>query len=151
MNKTPNQNKLTPEDIIKIVWGDNDRKIAGNLFIKGIKKLKNHFYKENELGDIRYSKETIILELREHDISFKDIQLIRQLVSDVFKSEIFEIRKKYIIPPADVCYTDVTFSRHSLICVVAPYIIKQMNDNAKSTAIKELIRNRNYLQYYRDY
>lgn len=143
-------NKITPEDIIKIVWGDTDRIIAGNVFIKLYKKLNNIAHKENNYS-IKFPKEIIIKELRRHGIVCKDIQLIRQIVSDAFKNEIYDIRQKHLIPITDVCYTDETFARYSLVFMTKPTIIKTTNIKAKLSAIRELYKKRNYLQYYKDY
>ena len=144
-------NKLTPDDIIKIVWGDVDRIIAGNIFIKIYKKIKNYYRKENELYSIQSSKETIIKELRNHGIVCKDIQLIRQIISDTFKQEIYDIRQKHLIPPADVYYNDETFARYSLVFMVKSHIVKAVNINAKTKSTMELIRKKNRLHYYKDH
>ena len=65
--------KLTTEEIIKIIWGDLDRKLFGNLFYRINKRIKDNFTPVY-YGNIKYNKKTIIKELRSCNFTCSDIQ-----------------------------------------------------------------------------
>jgi len=142
--------KLTPNDIIKIVWGDNDRKIAGNVFIKLYKKFENKVTRIPNTLRIRYPKIIIIKELRAHGLSNRDIHYIRQLISKAIKDELYNIRKEFSIPVVDAFYTDETFERYSLNSVHKPIISALMNTRSRKLAEELIHKSRYKLEYYND-
>ena len=88
------KNKLNAHDIVKIVWGDNDRKIYGNMFYHLGKNFQNKFTPIVN-GNIRFEKSIILEELHSHGFSCPDIQKIRELVIIAIREELFEFVEAY--------------------------------------------------------
>ena len=132
--KTPmtQRNKLNAHDIVKIVWGDNDRKVYGNMFYHLSKNFQNKFIPSTN-GNIRFEKPIIIEELKSQGFSCADIQKIRELVIIAIREEIFELRVLYHIPPSDIEYDDTHFGRYSL-SFLKPDLIKVLNAKARRNA-----------------
>lgn len=140
--------KLNANDVVKIIWGDDDRLIAGNIFNRSIIYCKNIINKKTEHNNIRFSKMEIIKELRKHGFSCKDINYIRQIVSNAIKDEIFIIRKEFSIPSFDVFYSDETFSRYTLNSRYKPVISSLMNARARKKVEAIYTKSMYKLEYY---
>lgn len=125
-------NKFNAKDIVKIIWGDNDRKIYGNMFYHLGKNFQNKFTPIVN-GNIRFEKSIILEELHSHGFSCPDIQKIRELVISAIREELFELRSIYHIPPTDIEYNDTTFGRHSL-SVLKPELTKVLNAKSRRNA-----------------
>lgn len=134
-------NKLLPEDIVKIIWGDSDRKFAGNCISQLYKKLELIFY-PNKLHD----KETINNELLAHGLSLRDIEKIKNIVNTILKEESFNIRQQFSLHPLD--YVEENISKYSLIYIEKPDTIN-LNNHIRKLAEKRISQQCYSLDYYR--
>lgn len=130
------KNKLTAEDIIKIIWGDNDRKLSGNFLYRFSKRIKDKFTPVY-YGNIKYNKKIIIEELRSCYFTCPDIQKIRELINNSFREELYDIKQLHHIPPNDIIYTDTNFVRYSLSFLRSD-LTEKLNNNARKNAISKI-------------
>ena len=138
--------KLTTEEIIKIIWGDLDRKLFGNLFYRINKRIKDNFTPVY-YGNIKYNKKTIIKELRSCNFTCSDIQKIREIINNSFREELYDIKMLHHISPCDIIYTDTNFVRYSLSFLRSD-LTEQLNNNARKNASSKID---SWLNHYKPY
>lgn len=141
--------KLSAEDIVKIIWGDNDRKLSGNFLYRIIKRIKDKFTPVY-YGNIKYSKKIILKELRSHHFTCSDIQKLRAIINCTIREELYDIKKLHHIPPSDIIYSDTNFVRYSFSFLRSDLTMK-LNNNARKNAIPKIDSWLNHHKQYNNF